>query len=683
MFFPNKKWNKMKLVICEKNIAARRIAYILSEGKSKSTWLGRIPVYDFTKDGEAWRIVGLKGHIINLDFPAGFNKWNTVPPIELIEIEPLKKVSEAGIATALKTLVNKNPFLIVATDFDREGELIGVEVIDLLKEYNKEINQIKRAKFSAITNYEIKTAFDKLVEVDYNLSSAGESRQVIDLIWGAVLTRFISLTSQRLGKEFLSIGRVQSPTLALLVEREKEIQNFEPKTFWKIIANLKKDKPFNASHIENPFWDKTVVTKIFDKIKLSREVTIKKVDKKTLKEIPPAPFNTTTFLESVFYLGFSATKAMAVAEELYMSGIISYPRTDNTVYPPSLNIKGILQKLSNSQFSKEAQEVINNGRSSPTYGKKRTTDHPPIHPVGVPTNRNLNPDQQKIYELVCRRFLATLAKDAISETVNVSIDISGEGFKTSGYRLIESNWKAIYTYFKEKRKPLPDLVEGENVEVAKMNLKEDKTKPPQRYNQGNLIAKMEQLSLGTKSTRHEIINKLYQRKYITLSPLAPTPTAIAVIDALEGCDVVKPKMTATLEIDMDLISEGKKTIEETVNESRKMLTTVMKSLETDKEKIRTSIKNAQREENTIGECPKCGKPMVIRTSKKNKRFVGCTGFPDCKNTYSLPQQGAIFNTGISCEKCNAPVVKVKPRGKRAWDLCLNSECSAKKPSRKT
>jgi DNA topoisomerase-1 len=673
----------MKLVICEKNIAAQRIAYILSEGKSKSSRLGRIPVYDFTKDNELWKVIGLKGHIINLDFPAGFNKWNTIPPIELIEIEPLKKVSEAGIASALKSLVDKNPFLIVATDFDREGELIGVEVINLLRQYNNEINQIKRAKFSAITNYEIKTAFEKLAEVDYNLSSAGESRQVIDLIWGAVLTRFISLTSQRLGKEFLSIGRVQSPSLALLVKREKEIKNFEPKTFWKIIANLKKDEPFNASHIEDPFWDKSEVTNIYDKIKSSKEATIKKVDKKTLKELPPAPFNTTTFLESASYLGFSATKAMAVAEELYMSGIISYPRTDNTVYPSSLNIKGILQKLSNSQFSKEAREVINNGRSSPTRGKKRTTDHPPIHPVGVPTNRKLNPDQQKIYELVCRRFLATLAKDAISETVNVSIDISGEGFKTSGYRLIEPNWKAIYTYFKERRKPLPNLVEGEKVEVVKINLKEDKTKPPQRYNQGNLIAKMEQLSLGTKSTRHEIINKLYHRKYITLSPLAPTPTAIAVIDALEDCDVVKPKMTAALEIDMDLISEGKKTLEETVNESRKMLTTVMKSLETDKEKIRTSIKKAQMKENNIGKCPKCGKPMIIRTSKSNKRFVGCTGFPDCKNTYSLPQQGGIYDTGKICEKCNAPVVKVKAKGKPAWELCLNSDCSAKKPSKKT
>ena len=198
----------MKIVICEKNIAARRIAYILSGGKLKSTRLGKTPVYEFTKDGDIWKIVGLRGHIINLDFPAGFNQWNKVPPIELIEVEPCKKVTEKNIAASLKTLVDKNPFLIVATDYDREGELIGVEVIDLLKSYNKDISQIKRAKFSAITNHEIKSAFEKLAEVDYNLSNAGVSRQVIDLIWGAVLTRFISLTSHRFGKEFLSIGRV-------------------------------------------------------------------------------------------------------------------------------------------------------------------------------------------------------------------------------------------------------------------------------------------------------------------------------------------------------------------------------------------------------------------------------------------------------------------------------------------
>ena len=672
----------MKLIICEKNIAARRIAQILSSGKSKSTRLGRIPVYEFTKNDETWKVIGLKGHIINLDFPAGFNKWTRIPPSELVDVEPVKKVSERSIAATLKSLVDENPFLIVATDFDREGELIGVEVVNLLKEYNKSINQIKRAKFSAITGYEIKNAFNNLTDIDYNLSSAGESRQIIDLIWGAVLTRFISLTSHRLGKDFLSIGRVQSPTLALLVKREKEIKDFKPQTFWKIIATLKKDKTFNATHIEGQFWDEEKVKTIYNRIKDSKTGTVKKVEKKTEEERPPSPFNTTTFLQSASYLGFSAAKAMSIAEELYMSGLISYPRTDNTVYPHSLNIKSILQKLSKSFFSDEANQVVNNPRKYPTRGKKQTTDHPPIHPVGVSSNKKLNSDQTKIYELVVRRFLATLSKDAISETTDVSIDISGEEFTTSGYKLVEPNWKNIYTYFKENRKPLPELIEKEKIDVSKINLKEDQTKPPKRYTQGSLIAKMEELSLGTKSTRHEIINKLYNRKYITFSPFAPTPTAFAVVDALGDYDVVKPKMTATLEEDMDAISEGKKTLDETVQQSRMMLSKVMKTLEKDKDKIKTSITNASRQENTVGKCPKCGKDMVIRKSKKGKRFVGCTGYPKCSNTYSLPQKGGVITTDKTCKTCGGPIVKIISKGKRPWQLCLNSECSSKKPVKK-
>ncbi len=667
----------MKLVICEKNIAARRIAYILSGGKSRNAKFGKTPVYEFIKEGESWKVVGLRGHIINLDYPAEFNQWNKLTPRELIDVEPCKKITEKNIASSLKSLVDKNPFLIVATDFDREGELIGVEVVNLLKEYNKEINQIKRAKFSAITNYEIKNAFDNLTEVDYNLSAAGESRQVIDLVWGAVLTRFISLTAQRLGKDFLSIGRVQSPTLAILVDREKEIKNFEPKTFWKIIAALKKETLFDATHAEGQFWDEKQVKDIYNKIKDVKEATVKKVSKETSKEYPPSPFSTTTFLQAASALGIPTAKAMIVAEELYMSGLISYPRTDNTVYPSSLNIKGILEKLSNSPFSKEVQEVTTNGRDRPTRGKKQTTDHPPIHPVGVPAGERLTTDQQKIYELICRRFLATLAKDAVSETSEVSFDIGGEAFVAGGYRLLEPNWKKIYSYFKERRKSLPELTEGEIIPVSKMNLKEDQTKPPQRYTQGSLIAKMEQLSLGTKSTRHEIINKLYSRRYVTLSPLAPTPIAIAVIDALAGCDVVKPKMTAVLEKDMSDIAEGKKTLDDTIKESRKMLAKVMVTLEKDKKNIKTNIRAAHQTQSTIGKCPKCGKNMVVRISRNRKRFVGCTGFPDCKNTYSLPQNGGLVTTDETCGTCGSPIVKIISKGKRPWSLCLNSECPAK------
>lgn len=665
---------KMKLVICEKNIAANRIAYILSNGKIKSQRIGKTPVYEFEKDNEQWKVIGLRGHIINLDYPKNYNSWQAVSPKDLIHVDPCKNISEKSISTALKQLVDSKPSLIVATDFDREGELIGVEAIELIHDFNKNIDCIKRAKFSAITPYEINTAFGKLTEVDYNLSTAGQARQVIDLVWGVVLTRFISLTANRLGKEFLSIGRVQSPTLAILVQREKEIQQFQPKPYWKIIARLKKEFLFDAVHSKDQIWDKTVAQEIYDKIKDSKTALVTQVTKKIEKELPPSPFNTTSFLQASSYLGLSASKAMDVAEELYMSGLISYPRTDNTVYPHSLNIKGIVEKLVNSNFSTHASEVLTNGRARPTRGKKQTTDHPPIHPVDVPKNKKLSKEQEKVYELICRRFLATLSQDAESESVQATLCISHEDFKTSGYRLIKPHWKNIYTYIKERRKPLPSLEEGETISVSKIILKEDETKPPQRYTQGSLIAKMEQLSLGTKSTRHEIINKLYQRKYISGSNLIPTKIAIAVIDALSECDVVKPKMTAVLENDMNDIAEGKKTLKTTINESRKMLSTVMIELEKSKDQIKKNITTAHFKQNRIGICPNCEKELIIRNARNGNSFVGCTNFPNCRTTYPLPQKVKIIPTTKSCDACHAPLITISRKSKKNNEMCINPKC---------
>lgn len=671
----------MKLVICEKNIAARRISAILSNGKSKQSKIGTVPVYEFSYKNEPWKVVGLKGHILNTDYPSTYNVWWHIAPRKLIDIPPEKKVSEKKIAAALKSLVESNPNLIIATDYDREGELIGVEVINYIKDFNQNISDIKRARFSAFTKYEIDEAFNNLSTVDYDLSSAGESRQLIDLIWGVVLTRFISLTANKTGKEYLSIGRVQSPTLKLLVDKEKEIQAFEPKPYWILSSKLKKDIVFESTHEHGKFWEKKEVGDIYEKIKNATEAKVASVKKTQNKEVPPSPFSTTTFLQASSYLKLSAPQAMKVAEELYMEGLISYPRTDNTVYPPSLGIKNILTKLQKSGFSKEVDEVLKNGRKQPTRGKKKTTDHPPIHPVDAP-KAELTGQKKKVYELIVRRFLATLSKDAISETIDAKFDINKETFESKGYRLIEANWKQIYHYFTSKDKPLPPLEKNETIPIKEINVTEDETKPPKRYSQGSLIATMEKLSLGTKSTRHEIINKLYQRKYITLAPLAPTPLAIAVIDAMNGCDVVQSKMTAELEDDMNLIAEGKKTLEDTVKESRVMLTKVMDELEKNKTTIKENIRKAHRAQHTIGTCPKCGNPLIIRRSKRGKRFVGCGGYPACKNTYPLPQNGAIVQTEKTCEHCESPIVKVISKGKKPWEICINMECPSSKLNNK-
>jgi len=665
----------MKLVICEKQIAAGRIASILSNGKAILKKAGKMPYYTFTKDGEEWIVLGLKGHIVNLDYPPEFNRWKGISPLDLIWIEPYKRITNKAIADILKMFADKASEVIIATDFDREGELIGVEAIEILRKYNKNLKNIKRARFSALTRSEIISAFSNLVDIDYNLAKAAETRQIIDLVWGATLTRFVSMAAKQYGKDFLSIGRVQSPTLAMIVDREKQIKEFVPEPYWQIAANLEKDKTtFSALHKKDKIKNEEEAKKIYEKIKDVEKAFVSSVNRSIKKEIPPTPFDTTSFLNAASsILKLSASRAMEIAEELYMQGWISYPRTDNTVYPKSLRINDILHLLKDSAFSDFAEITIKNRRKMPTRGKKETTDHPPIHPVDIPPLKKLTPEQKEVYALIVKRFLATLTKDATAEITNAEIEIKGEVFVANGYRLIEPTWKLIYPT-KTGEKEIPELRENEEIDVKSVKLLRKETKPPRRFTQGALISEMEKLGLGTKSTRHEIIKKLYSRKYIIGSTPIPTATAFAVVDTIRPYDISKPDMTAQLEKDMDNIAEGKEDESKVIKKSREMLHRVLTSLENNKHAIRSSLRKALTLQNTIGTCPSCGKPLVVRTaSKSKKRFVGCTGYPNCKVTYPLPQKGRIIPTGKKCPVCGAPIIKINKK-----EMCINPDCPSKK-----
>lgn len=663
-----------KLVICEKSDAARRIALILSNGSSKRSYIEKVPVFNFVKDGEQVSVVGLRGHIVNLDYPFPYNQWTRVNPKDLIFIQPVKKVTAKNIANVLKKLAKEHNEVIVATDYDREGELIGVEALGILKEANLGI-KIKRARFSALTKYEIENAFANLTEVDYNLSKSAESRQVIDLTWGAALTRFVSLASNQTGKDFLSVGRVQSPTLALIVDRDREIKSFIPKPYWKIIADLETDKPFQATHAKGSFWNKGEAIKIFEKLKNSKTGIVKKVEITEHFERPPVPFNTTIFLAEATKLGFSAPAAMKLAENLYTAGWISYPRTDNTVYPSTLSLKFILDKLKNSEFGSEATEILDQEEIIPTRGRTISTDHPPIHPVEGATKKNFKKDEWKIYELVVRRFLATLAPDALSERCKVEIDINTEPFLAEGYKILRQGWRKYYPYYKVTECIPPVLVGGQIVNVLAMEMKELKTQPPSRYTQGSLIQEMERLGLGTKSTRHEIIQKLYSRRYVQSPNLIPTKAGIAVTVALEDYAeiITKAEMTAALEEEMTRIAEGMKNLPEVVQESQQILDKILVILEANRQKIGEDIWKALKDQYYMGKCKKCGGDLTIIYSKNGTRFIGCSNYPKCDITHSLPQTGIILATDASCKECGSPMIKTIYKG-RTESICIDPKC---------
>ena len=663
-----------KLIITEKANAARRISTILSDGKSHSTTSGGVTVISFESGADEYNVVSLRGHIIELDYPKEYNDWSSTPPVDLVYAPQIKTVRVKSILNTIKELAAQSDEIIIATDYDREGELIGMETV---REIGADMSIVKRAKFSALTKGEVENAFDNLTEPDSRLADAAEARQIVDLSWGAVVTRLISLSSGQVGKNFMSVGRVQSPTLKLLVDRHEEIENFVPVPFWNIVGKFGM-LAFKGDHEGNPFWDKDEAEAILAVVSDAKTGTVTEYEVSTKEEYRPAPFDTTQMQVEANKIGIPPTVAMKLAEDLYTGGYISYPRTENTEYPKSLSLRSVLEKLKDSEFKNEAEEILAQEKIVPSKGKRRTTDHPPIYPTAGASSDKMKGDKWKLYELIVRRFLATVGPNAEAEITKCTIEVSGERFLSEGYVLKKQGWKKYYKkYLKSADSKLPVMKIGDEVDIRSMTIAESETKPPYRYNQGSLIQEMDRLQLGTKSTRHDIIGKLFSRNYVQGNYMIPTPSGIALTKSLEkhGGGITEPDMTAKLEADMLKITDGERTLDSVVKESQDMLHEVAVQISNDSEEIGQEIKTALRSQQHIGICPTCGNNMTIKRSK-NGNFIGCDGYPDCKRAYPLPRGALVQTMETTCPVCGLPQLKVIRKGNPPSIQCVDPKCTS-------
>lgn len=669
----------MRLIISEKANAAKKIAQFLAEGPVKEGKYRSVPHHTFKWKGEECVSVGLKGHVLNPEYPEEYSNWQKVEPSKLIDAEILKSVSEKGVAEAIRSLSKKADKVVIATDFDREGELIGVEALSLAFEANpKLMDHVERSRFSALTTGEVNRAFDNLVDVSRDLAAAGEARQDIDLIWGATLTRWVSRATKRYGPAFLSVGRVQSPTLVLITERERERRAFVPEPYWELEATLKNGEPFTVRHATDRFKEEEAVREAH--ANLAETATVTEVKQKSATRPPTTPFNTTSFLTAASSLGFSPSRAARIAEDLYTDGYISYPRTDNTVYPPSLDLREVLGFLKRVEgVGQHAEKLLKAEKLSPTRGKKQTTDHPPIYPTGYASKKALRDDQWKVYQLVVRRFLATLMGPAKTLRTTLRFDSGGEALVTGGTVVTEEGWLAAYPYSRRADEEIPNLSEGEVVRVVSKEILAKETQPPGRYGAGRLINVMEDLGLGTKATRPNIIQNLYDRGYVHDDPLVPTEKGMAVAQALKdfASEIASHEMTAELERSMDAITEGKISKDSVVDESRDVLRRVYEHLQNSETEFADIVWEGIRTDETLGKCPVSGHDLIVRRNRKSrKRFVGCSGYPECTVTYPLPQRGEIIPLGTTCDACGSPEIKVLG-GKRPWVTCINMDCPKK------
>ena len=677
-----------ELIITEKPQAAEKIANALSDGKLIKNVKNKVVYYEITHKGNKIYIGCAVGHLYGLSEKTK-SKWGTYPIFD-IEWKPKFEIDKSAnytkpYLTVLKQLGKEANKIIVATDFDIEGSVIGYNIVT--KALGKK--DARRMKFSTLTKDELIDSYEhSLPHLEFPMIYAGEARHNLDWFYGINLTNALS-TSIKIGSgkfKVLSSGRVQSPTLKLIVEREKEIQKFIPETYWEIFLDgLIKNNKLLAKHYKDKFNNHSDVKKILDKTKGSKAF-VTKIEKSITNQSPPTPFDLTTLqIESFKQLRISPKETAQIAQELYISGLISYPRTSSQKLPSSIGYKKILKKLSElNDYSMQCQELLTKKSLIPNEGKKTDPAHPAIYPTGE--NESISGNKLKLYDLIVRRFLAVFGEPAKRQSVIAKIDVNKEIFTVSGITTIEPGWHILYGKYADfKEEELPEMKEGDEVKIKKIYDEEKQTQPPKRYTQASIIKKMESLNLGTKSTRASILDTLYDRAYVKNQPIEATELGIRIVDTLRkySPEVLDEKLTSTFEKEMEQIEKGKKTKEEVILHAEKILKVILKKFKENEKLIGIELADATKETenkmNELGECIVCkkGKLRIMYSKLSKKRFVACDQYPNCKTTYSLPQQGLIKSAGV-CKHDGFVQVMIIRKGKRPWALCLNQDCPSKK-----
>ncbi|MBT4935623.1 DNA topoisomerase I [Candidatus Woesearchaeota archaeon] len=663
----------VELIITEKPSSAKKLAEALADTTPVKKKSKKSSYYELTHNKHPIIVTSAVGHLYGL--VESEKKGWTYPVFDIKWEESYKNSKNLDYVKdyvyTIKTLSKQADEFTVACDYDVEGEVIGLNVVRFACK-QKDAN---RMKFSTLTKGDlIKSYENKIKHLDWGQAFAGETRHKLDWFYGINLSRALTASVKAAGSfKVMSSGRVQGPALKLLVDREKEIQAFVPEPFWLIrLDGTYVKSPVEAWHQKDKIFDEKVVTEILTKVQGAKEATVTSVKRTQRNQAPPFPFDLTT-LQSEAYNHFKITpkETLSHAQSLYLMGVTSYPRTSSQKLDPKLGFQKILSQLSSqAEYKDLADALLKKKQLNPNNGKKTDPAHPAIYPTGL-RPKELKPREDKVYDLIVKRFLATFADPAVRETMEVSLDVNQENFITKGTRTLQENWHVFYKpYVKLEEVSLPDMKENDVVSINKIEKMDKETQPPKRFNQSSIIKELEKRNLGTKATRADILDRLFQRGYVEGVKITVTQLGIETIGVLEryAPEITDEKLTADFEEDMDKIRQGKEKQENVLEKAKKFLTKLLGDFKKKEKVIGEDILKSLREtidaSNYMGPCPKCDGRLMVRRGKFG-RFVGCDKYPDCKTIVNVPKTGILKFTGKVDDETGFPIIEAGTGRKKA------------------
>jgi DNA topoisomerase-1 len=677
------------MIISEKPTAAKRIAQALDQsGTPKEVKSRSASYFECERNGDTLLVVYALGHLFELrqtvkgwTYPRFETEW--VPKYEVVK----KATNVKPIINLIKRVSKDIDSFIVATDFDIEGSLIGY--LTLKYGCKTEPTAAKRMIFSTLTKEDLEKAFENPSDsLDFPMIEAGHTRHQVDWLYGINLTRALTLAVKKASGWFkiVSTGRVQGPTLAFLAERDQAINIFIPTPFWTISTKgMHGKQELELEYSEKRISQKRESIRIVDELRDATAV-VDSITKRTVKQTPPVPFNLSALQsESYRHFGFKPSRTLAIAQKLYLDALISYPRTSSQKIPPSIDIKKILVGLKATKYTKFADKVLAKGKFVPVQGKKEDPAHPAIHPTGAKKTRRLTPSETKVYDLIVRRFLALFYDPSLKESVRADLTAGKHLFHLRGLKTLVLGWIEVYgPYATSSEKPLPSISEGDSIEITAVAAEDKFTSPPARFNPASLLKLLEKENLGTKATRASIVDSARSRGYTLGDNFEMSSLGYALFETLGSHvpAILSADFTRRLEVEMELIQEGKSDRETVLSMVKEELERILHKFRGHEEPIGEGLVQGLRgywqASEEIGLCPKCGVGTlsIVRSPKSGKRFVGCSQYKEgnCDQTFPLPQKGRITPLDKQCPHCSHHMIKVVS-GRRAWETCVNwTEC---------
>lgn len=575
----------------------------------------------------------------------------------------------------LKTAAKKAKKVYLAADSDREGEAIAWHLAHSL---DLDLNSDCRVVFNEITKDAIKESFKHPRMINMDLVDAQQARRILDRLVGYKISPIL----WKKVKKGLSAGRVQSVALRLIIDREKEINDFKPEEYWTIDGTfLKGQETFEASFFGKngkklPLNSEADVKEILSQLK-GNQYTVEKVTKKERKRNPALPFTTSTLQqEAARKLNFRAKKTMMIAQQLYEGidlgregtvGLITYMRTDST-------------RISNTAVDEAAAFIDQTygkeflgGKRKPAKKNENAQDaHEAIRPTSVlrkPSELKavLGRDQMRLYKLIWERFVASQMAPAVLDTMSVDLTNNGLTFRANGSKVKFSGFMKVYVEGKddqmeEKDRMLPDLQEGDTVLSKDIEPEQHFTQPPPRYTEARLVKTLEERGIGRPSTYAPTLDTIQRRGYVALDNKRFVPTELGqiVLDLIMEFfpEIINVEFTAKMERDLDHVEEGN-------TEWVKIIDNFYTDFEKRVKKAESEMKEVEIEPEYAGEdCELCSSPMVYKMGRYGK-FLACSNFPDCRNTKPIVKQ-----IGVKCPSCGeGNIVERKSKKKRVFYGC--------------